>query len=225
MENSLLYSQFSPLNAGRLLGLCNFKIFWGSMPPDTHRKCRLLIQSVTLFKSAGYFNFYWNPCGLNHLTELSPKQLPSCYITALQSSYFTVKRTLQDSINEFVIRKLNPLVLLISDPSQSVCILACVMSSEITREAVRKFLPPQFPWIWCKSLLIKKFHPYKDFQSVQIQRSSRNIFTAHYACYPDSGDVTSRKVEGDSVRRVYVCRMPNWIWHQLREQLTNSFFK
>ena len=37
MEHSLLnYTQFSPLNAGnRLLGLCNFKIFWGSMTPDT----------------------------------------------------------------------------------------------------------------------------------------------------------------------------------------------
>ena len=47
----------------------------------------------------------------------------------------------------------------------------------------------------------KKFHPFKDFQSVQIQRSSRNIFTAHYAC-----------------------RMPNWIWHQLRKRLTDSLF-
>ena len=27
-----------------------------------------------------------------------------------------------------------------------------------------------------------KFHPLKDFQSVQIQRSSHNIFTAHYVC-------------------------------------------
>ena len=33
MENSLFYTQFSPLNAGNcLLGLCNFKIFCGSMP-------------------------------------------------------------------------------------------------------------------------------------------------------------------------------------------------
>ena len=37
MENSLFYSQFSPLNAGnRLLGLCNFNIFWGSMPQTLH---------------------------------------------------------------------------------------------------------------------------------------------------------------------------------------------
>ena len=28
----------------------------------------------------------------------------------------------------------------------------------------------------------KKLNPFKDFQSDQIQRSSRTIFTAHYAC-------------------------------------------
>ena len=28
----------------------------------------------------------------------------------------------------------------------------------------------------------KKFNPFKDFQSDQIQRSSRKIFTAHYVC-------------------------------------------
>ena len=28
----------------------------------------------------------------------------------------------------------------------------------------------------------KTFNPFKDFQSDQIQRSSRKIFTAHYAC-------------------------------------------
>ena len=59
MENPLFYTQFSPLNTGnRFLGLCNFKIFWGSMPPNTPWKRGLLIQSVTLFKSI----FYWNPC-------------------------------------------------------------------------------------------------------------------------------------------------------------------
>ena len=80
----------------------------------------------------------------------------------------------QDYINEFIIRKLNdPLVLLISDSS---LIHACIMSCEFTCEADRKFLPAQFPWIWCQCLL-KKFNPFKDFQSVQVQRSSRNIFT------------------------------------------------
>ena len=38
MENSLFYSQVSPLNAGRLLGLCNFKIFWESMPQKPFEK-------------------------------------------------------------------------------------------------------------------------------------------------------------------------------------------
>ena len=28
----------------------------------------------------------------------------------------------------------------------------------------------------------KKLNPFKDFQSHQIQRSSRKIFTAHYPC-------------------------------------------
>ena len=72
MENSLFYTQFSVLNAGnRLLGFCNFKIFWGSMPPDTPWKRGLLIQSVTLFKSAGYFNFYWNSCFGDHYFSLA----------------------------------------------------------------------------------------------------------------------------------------------------------
>ena len=123
MENSLFYSQVSPLNAERLLGLCNFKIFWESMPPETPRKCRqcrLLIQSVTLFKSAAYFNFYWNPWGwITWMNDLQGnyhhviKQLYKEVI--LQSS--EVNPTLQDSINEFVIRKLNPLLLLISESS------------------------------------------------------------------------------------------------------------
>ena len=47
METFLFYTQFSPLNAGnRLLERCNFKIFWGSMPPDTPWKRGLLITSI-----------------------------------------------------------------------------------------------------------------------------------------------------------------------------------
>ena len=30
--------------------------------------------------------------------------------------------------------------------------------------------------------VLKLFYPFKDFQSDQIQRSSRKIFTVHYAC-------------------------------------------
>ena len=36
----------------------------------------------------------------------------------------------------------------------------------------------------------KKFNPFKDFQSDQIQRSSHKIFTAHYACRNDALNLT-----------------------------------
>ena len=74
-------------------------------------------------------------------------------LLVLQSSQ--VKRTPQDAIKEFIIPKLNPLVLV---AQIHLCILACVMSCEFTREAVTKFLPAQFPWIWCKCLLRNFIH-------------------------------------------------------------------
>ena len=40
----------------------------------------------------------------------------------------------------------------------------------------------------------KKLNPFKDFQSDQIQRSSRKIFTAHYACR--NADVNLTPVTG-----------------------------
>ena len=40
----------------------------------------------------------------------------------------------------------------------SVCIFACVMSREFTRDLVTKFLPAQFPWILCKCLLRHLIH-------------------------------------------------------------------
>ena len=54
------------------LGLWNFKIFWGSTSSDTPlpppppflkkgTNGSLLIQSVTVFKPAGFFTFNWNP--------------------------------------------------------------------------------------------------------------------------------------------------------------------
>ena len=74
--------------------------------------------------------------------------------------------------NEFIIRKLNPLVVV-----DFRIISAFLMSREFTREAVRKFLPAKVPWICCKCLS-KKLNPFKDFQSDQIQRRSRTILTA-----------------------------------------------
>ena len=70
------------------------------------------------------------------------------------------------------------------------CILACVMVREFSLKAVTKCLPAQFPWIWCK-ISSKKFNPFKDFQSDQIQRSSRKIFTTHYTCRKAEKNLTS----------------------------------
>ena len=50
-----------------------------------------------------------------------------------------VKRTPQESINEFIIQKVESVAIQI-DPR----ILACVMSREFTREAVIKILPALF---------------------------------------------------------------------------------
>ena len=52
------------------------------------------------------------------------------------------------------------------------CILACLMSKISTSSVfLNLFL-----------MSLKKFNPFKDFQSDQIQRSFCKIFTAHYAC-------------------------------------------
>ena len=80
---------------------------------------------------------------------------------------------------KFIIQKLNPLVLV--DFRFISAFFACVISREFTREAVRKFQPTQFPSNLTQ-MSSKKFHPLKDFQSVQVQRSSHNVFTAHYVC-------------------------------------------
>ena len=66
MKNTLFCPQFSPQNAANnILGLPIFKIFWGSTsprpPPPSGTNMPVLIQSVTLFNSTVYFNFYWNP--------------------------------------------------------------------------------------------------------------------------------------------------------------------
>ena len=78
-------------------------------------------------------------------------------------------------------------------------ILACMMGREFSRKAVTKFLPAQFPWIWCKYLL-KKFNPFQDFQSDQIQRSSRKIFTTHYTCRKAEKNLTS---SGTSIKWIH----------------------
>ena len=58
LKSTLFCTQFSPLNTGnRILWLWNFKIFWGSMPPDFPRGTRLTApcwySRVLWFKPVG----------------------------------------------------------------------------------------------------------------------------------------------------------------------------
>ena len=79
------------------------------------------------------------------------------------------------------------------------CILARVMSHEFTREAVMKFLPAQFSWIWCKCLLRNLIHSQifnlTKYREVLVKYS---LLITH-------------------------AEMPLWIWHQLGERLTASY--
>ena len=63
------------------------------------------------------------------------------------------------------------------------CIYACVMSNELTRQVVMKFLPPQFSWIWYKSLKSNFIHS-KIFLSDQIQRAycKKKLTLDFYTC-------------------------------------------
>ena len=49
------------------------------------------------------------------------------------------------------------------------------------REAVRKFLPAQFPWCWCKCLL-RNFVHWKIYNLTKYREVRVKYFTAHYAC-------------------------------------------
>ena len=49
------------------------------------------------------------------------------------------------------------------------------------REAVRNFLPAQFPWNWCKCLL-RNFVHSKIFNLTKYREVPVKYFTAHYAC-------------------------------------------
>ena len=60
-------------------------------------------------------------------------------MAVLQSNQ--VKRTPQEAINEFIIQKLNPLLVV---DFRLISAFVCVMSREFTREAVMKFLPAPF---------------------------------------------------------------------------------
>ena len=78
----------------------------------------------------------------------------------------------------------------------SVCILACVMSREFTRDSGTKFLPAQLPWIWCRCclrhLIDSNIFNLTKCREVLVKYS---LFITHVW-------------------------MPIQIWHQLRERLT-----
>ena len=81
------------------------------------------------------------------------------------------------------------------------CILACVMSGEFTREAVMKFLPAQFSWIWCKCLLRNLIHS-KIFNLTKYSE-----VLVKYS------------------QLITHAEMPLWIWHQLGEQRNGFIFQ
>ena len=95
------------------------------------------------------------------------------YITVRTGQvYPSPPRPRQECINEFIIQRLNPLVVVDLHS-------AYVMNSELTPEVVIKFLPAQFSWIWCKCLQNDFIHS-KIFQSDRKQRSYDEKFTAHH---------------------------------------------
>ena len=99
------------------------------------------------------------------------------------------------------------------------CILACVMSREFTREGATKFLPAQFPWIWNKYLL---FNLFKDFQSDLIQGSSRRSERNLCNCVkkPDKKFRTSTGFEPVTSR--YRCdTLPTELWSHWRWEQWN----
>ena len=81
------------------------------------------------------------------------------------------------------------------------CILACVMSREFTHEAVMKFLPAPFCWNWWKYLLRSLIH-----SNISNLTKYREVLVKYSLL-------------------ITLAEMPLWIWHQLRERLTDSFFK
>ena len=86
----------------------------------------------------------------------------------------------------------------ISDSSLHSCMCN---GREFTRDSVTKFLLAQFPWIWCKCLLRILIH-----SKIVNLTKYREVLVKYSLLITYAG-------------------MPIWIWHQLRERLTDKFFK
>ena len=104
----------------------------------------------------------------------------------------------QDSINEFIIWKLNPLVVVDFRFISAFLHAQWAMKSHAMQDFT-KFLPALFPWIWCKCLVRNLIHS-KTFNMTKC----RNVLVKFSLLVTHGG-------------------MLIWIWHQLQEQLTDSF--
>ena len=99
-----------------------------------------------------------------------------------------IEHTPQDSISEFIIRKLNALVV-VDFRFISAFLHVCAMSCEFTRKGVAKFLPAQFSWKWCWCLLTNLIH-----SSIFNLTKYREVFVKYSLLITHAG-------------------MPIWIWH------------
>ena len=84
----------------------------------------------------------------------------------------------KDYVNEFIIRKLNLLVFV--DFTFIYAFLCGHWALNSHMRQLLNFYQLRFPEFDVN--VLKAVLTFKDFQSDQIQRSSRQIFTAHYAC-------------------------------------------
>ena len=85
---------------------------------------------------------------------------------------------LKDSINECIIRKLNLLVFVDFRFISAFLYVHWAVNSHI-RQLLNFY---QLIFLEFDVNVLEGILTFKDFQSDQIQRSSRQIFTAHYAC-------------------------------------------
>ena len=113
------------------------------------------------------------PFSCQEMTRNPPK-FHFMQLVTLQTSQ--VKRTPQNCINEFIIRKLSPLAVvdfrfILYSCMRNEAWIHTRFSYEISTSSVSLNL-----------MYSKNFNSFKDFQSDQIQTSSRKLSTAHYAC-------------------------------------------
>ena len=89
-----------------------------------------------------------------------------------------IEHTSQDSISEFIIRKLNALVVV------DFRFISAFLHVQWAVNSHARELQNFYQLIFLSLMLMsfKKFNPFKDFQADQIQRSFCKILTAHYAC-------------------------------------------